>query len=279
MWVAASSGPVVLKALVLRTTNGGKTWLHCATPPNGDKLDFRGIQAFDESTAIVMSSGPGDQSRLYKTTDGCATWNLVFTNPDAPKGSFKAIQFIPGSGRDKGRIGDLIGDPVAGHFATFRTYDYGTTWTKPDGPWRVSAHRGEILLAASNSSLVGTRGWTLFVTGGVRSRSRTLEEYVKHDPSITVRYVGGDIPLWHGNSAGAASVAVRLGQDSVANSDASKYIVRSVHAGDILVAVGGDSGRPAVSDRTCAVSIDGSLYWAASEIPPHGYRSSVAYDA
>ncbi|MBW4039553.1 MAG: hypothetical protein HIU91_11890, partial [Acidobacteria bacterium] len=30
--------------------------------------DLRGIQAFDATTAIAMSSGPGDLSRLYKTT-------------------------------------------------------------------------------------------------------------------------------------------------------------------------------------------------------------------
>jgi hypothetical protein len=36
-------------------------------PPGAEKLDFRGIQAFDENI-IAMSSGPGDQSRLYKTT-------------------------------------------------------------------------------------------------------------------------------------------------------------------------------------------------------------------
>ena len=57
-------------------------WQLCAIPPGAEKLDFRGIQAFDANTAIVMSSGKGDLSRLYKTTDGCHTWKLVFTNPD-----------------------------------------------------------------------------------------------------------------------------------------------------------------------------------------------------
>jgi hypothetical protein len=277
VWASGTEGTV------LRTIDGGETWQRCANPPDARDLDFRGIQAFDESTALVMSSGPGEQSRVYKTIDGCLTWDLVFTNPDSPKGSFKAMQFIPGTGRDKGRIGDLIGDPVmgyfTGHFAIFRTYDYGKTWTKTKGAWRASAKRGEALIAASNSSLLEVRGWMLFVTGGALSRSRTLEEYVRHDPSITVTYVGGHIPLRHGVLAGAASVAARFGPDSVANSDAAKYIVRSVHAGDVLVAVGGDYRRPDLSDGTCAVSIDGSLEWSASQTPPRGYRSSVAYDA
>ena len=277
VWASGTQGTV------LRTTDGGKAWQHCSIPPHAEKLDFQGIQAFDESTAIVMSSGSGEQSRVYRTTDGCRTWGLVFTNPDAPKGSFKAMQFISGTGRDKGRIGDLIGDPVKkyfiGYFSIFRTYDYGKTWTRTEGAWKAAAKPGEMLIPASNSSLIEISGGSLFVTGGSAVRSRTLEEHVRHDPSITVTYVGGDIPLRHGVSAGAASVGARPGPDSVANSDAAKYIVRSVHAGDVLVAVGGDYRQPDLSDGTCAVSIDGSLHWLASQTPPRGYRSSVAYDA
>jgi photosystem II stability/assembly factor-like uncharacterized protein len=230
-----------------------------------------------------MSSGAGDQSRVYKTTDGCRTWDLIFTNPDAPKGSFKAMQFIPGTGRDKGRIGDLIGDPVKkyfiGYFAIFRTYDYGKTWTKTEGAWKASAKPGEMLIPASNSSLIEISGGSLFVTGGSAVRSRTLEEHVEHDPHVTVTYVGGDLPLRHGAAAGGVSVAIRPGPDTVANSDAAKYIVRAVHAGDVLVAVGGDELEPEASAGTAAASTDGSLHWTASQTPPHGYRSSVAYDA
>src|SRR5438874_13081544 len=78
-WASGTEGTV------LRTTNDGKDWQHCATPPDAARLDFRGIQAFDTSTAIIMSSGKGPLSRLYKTTDACQTWKLVFTNPD-PEG-------------------------------------------------------------------------------------------------------------------------------------------------------------------------------------------------
>ena len=70
-WASGTDGTV------LRTEDGGYLWQGCATPPGAEKLDFRGIQAFDENTAIVMSSGKGDLSRLYKTTDGCRTWKLV----------------------------------------------------------------------------------------------------------------------------------------------------------------------------------------------------------
>ena len=75
-WASGTNGTV------LRTEDGGYLWQPCAVPPGAEHLDFRGIQAFDANTAIVMSSGKGDLSRLYKTTDGCQTWKLVFTNPD-----------------------------------------------------------------------------------------------------------------------------------------------------------------------------------------------------
>jgi len=75
-WASGTNGTV------LRTEDGGYLWQSCAIPPGAEHLDFRGVQAFDANTAIVMSSGKGDLSRLYKTTDGCQTWKLVFTNPD-----------------------------------------------------------------------------------------------------------------------------------------------------------------------------------------------------
>ena len=104
-WASGTAGTV------LRTTDDGTTWQTCTTPPEAEKLDFRGIQAFDANTAIVMSSGKGDLSRLYKTTDACQTWKLIFTNPDED-GFFDTIV----ADHDQGF---LIGDPAKGSFAIF----------------------------------------------------------------------------------------------------------------------------------------------------------------
>ena len=86
-WASGTNGTV------LRTEDAGFVWQLCTIPPGAEKLDFRGIQAFDHNTAIVMSSGKGDLSRLYKTIDGCQTWKLVFTNPDAD-GFFDGLSFL-----------------------------------------------------------------------------------------------------------------------------------------------------------------------------------------
>lgn len=55
--------------VILLSTDLGKSWkmVHVA---GGDALDFRSIVAFDANLALVMSSGEGDKSRIYKTVDG-----------------------------------------------------------------------------------------------------------------------------------------------------------------------------------------------------------------
>jgi photosystem II stability/assembly factor-like uncharacterized protein len=52
-WASGSDGTI------LRTEDAGFVWQLCAKPPNGEHLDFRAIQAFDNNTAIIMSSGKG----------------------------------------------------------------------------------------------------------------------------------------------------------------------------------------------------------------------------
>ena len=44
-WIAWASGT---GGTVLRTVDGGKTWEQCAVPPAAEKLDFRGVRAFDD---------------------------------------------------------------------------------------------------------------------------------------------------------------------------------------------------------------------------------------
>src|SRR6202041_758375 len=146
-WASGTNGTV------LRSEDGGYLWQTCTIPLGAEKLDFRGIQAFDENTAIVMSSGKGDLSRLYKTTDGCQTWHLLFTNPDK-EGFWDAIQFIDANRfpMDKD-FGMLLGDPVDGHFVIFLTFDRGEHWERQikQAP---EAQPGEAIFAASNSSLI-----------------------------------------------------------------------------------------------------------------------------
>jgi photosystem II stability/assembly factor-like uncharacterized protein len=170
----ASPGPLAPTAPSF-ANNDGKDWQRCATPPDAEHLDFRGIQAFDASAAIVMSSGKGSLSRLYKTTDACQTWKLIFTNPDS--GGFwdaLQVQAVTGARSDGTRqlMGTVIGDPVNGRFRIFRTFN-GDTWLAGDDSLLPGARDGESIFAASNSALLRNGGGEIFVTGGpAGSRSR-----------------------------------------------------------------------------------------------------------
>ena len=117
-WASGTEGTV------LRTTDGGAHWEKCAVPDtaaDGATLDFRGVEGWNANTAIVMASGPGDKSRLYKTTDGCKSWEILLANPNAPAGFFDSFWF-------NGNHGILLGDPVDRQFKVFLTSNGGKSW-------------------------------------------------------------------------------------------------------------------------------------------------------
>ncbi|MGF7182466.1 WD40/YVTN/BNR-like repeat-containing protein [Tunturiibacter psychrotolerans] len=282
-WASGTDGTV------LRTEDGGYLWQTCAIPPGAEKLDFRGVQAFDENTAIVMSSGPGDQSRLYKTTDGCQTWKLVFTNPDKD-GFFDGISlFAPsqdalGHPLDHSHVtGYVIGDPVEGAFALFSTRDGGNSWSRRIATQRGSngagckvdtfaAKSGEAAFAASNQSLLTLNSsFLLFVTGGSDARIGYTDLFSLDGALCHESAHFKSLPITHGNpSSGAFAFAVQPGYEARSNFP------------DKIVVVGGDYKLPgATNDNAVLVSRVGNLFQTSkkTETPPHGYRSAVAWDA
>jgi hypothetical protein len=252
-WASGTQGTV------LRTTDYGKHWERCATSQGAEGLDFRGVQAFDASTAIVMSSGKGDLSRLYKTTDGCRTWKLVFTNPDAD--GFWDAFLINRFDKD----GYLLGDPVDGSFRYWETDDQGATWEdKWQGddwkriPWSgLKALPKESAFAASNSAMfVDERYAVGFVTGGLDGGRLFLGD----DANAGFKFHAVILPLKVGTGTGGGYSIVSRDYDG-------------------LVTVGGDFLSPNDSSGTAAYSHDGGEHWHAATTPPRGYRSAVAYDA
>ncbi len=267
-WASGTDGTV------LRTEDGGYLWQTCATPPGAEKLDFRGIQAFDENTAIVMSSGKGDLSRLYKTTDGCRTWKLLFTNPD--KEGFWDTLVISNHNSE----GLLIGDQVDGKFAMFAAMPSLDDWKRfdhtvrsPDLPVNASRSKNEVMFAASNSILAGDPGGGLaFVTGG---KDGSFLHATKWHPRLlfndwwSTTFAVVPIPMAKGDSAGTFSFATR---DGCPNNSVCTFVV-----------VGGDYMKPNEKTGTAAygtVSHRSGVpdRFARSESSPGGYRSSVAYD-
>jgi photosystem II stability/assembly factor-like uncharacterized protein len=249
-WASGTQGAV------LRTTNDGKDWQRCTTPPDAEKLDFRGIQAFDAKTAIVMSSGKGPLSRLYKTTDACQTWTLLFTNPD-PEGFWDALQFT-----DR-QNGYLLGDPVfisnldGTVFPIFRSADGGQTWNVDQTRSFQPINPDAAIFAASNSSMLIHNGVPIFVTGGSRVN---LFLGLSPTPSVGRRHMVIRLPMAQGASAGGFSLGSK--------------------EGGVGVVVGGDYSMPNEASYNAVYSADGGFFrWEKAQTLPHGYRSAVAYHA
>ena len=284
-WASGSGGTVI------KTTDGGAHWAPCAVPPDAEKLDFRGIQAVDANHAIVMSSGPGEQSRLYKTDDGCKSWKLLFKNPDSPEGFFDSFfaDWTAGERNAEGNpaktpawTGSLLGDPVKGRFAVFDTPDSGVTWVARKSP--DLALNGADLggFAASNSLFPANQDGAhtphIFASGGKGGAVVWIETDAETSvgmasPSTMTRshWSRVALPLAGGNeSSGIFSIGRR---------DESVSYRSTVSTQETLMAVGGDYQKPNDPTGTAAWSTDSGLHWTAAAKPPHGYRSAVAWSA
>jgi photosystem II stability/assembly factor-like uncharacterized protein len=284
-WASGTNGTV------LRTEDAGYLWQTCAIPPDAEHLDFRGIQAFDANTAIVMSSGKGDLSRLYKTTDGCQSWKLVFTNPYIPDGFFDAILFLNRQHgivlSDPGPVNFTPSAEYPGDFHIRVTADGGKTWgpvSAPDGSPRpgngLHPLKDEAAFAASNSSMAVQDGWFWFATSASRVVSRRLFESAQHSEFLfESMYCAGAIDPFSGE-CGQPWIDFRNARAPVNHATASAGIF-SIHFRTAAsgVVVGGDYLKPNDLDETAAYTVDGGISWQSAQTPPHGYRSAVAYDA
>ncbi len=268
-WASGTNGTV------LRTEDGGYVWQTCAIPPGAEKLDFRGIQAFDANTAIVMSSGKGDLSRLYKTADGCQSWKLVFTNPDKD-GFWDAVRF-----EDKNH-GMILGDPVNGRFVLLASFDGGLHWTRSDAPTLAAQSPDEGAFAASNSSL-HIYGFPAldFVTGGPPGALVYSSDYPDKNQT------GDDNCDSHGVASRVQCFKAQIDYEvakvplPAPTSTSGGFAIAGdwLHSPQASVVVGGDYTKPNESSGTAAyVDFHFGGGWKPATTPPHGYRSAVAYD-
>jgi photosystem II stability/assembly factor-like uncharacterized protein len=237
-WVSGTKGTFG------RTADGGKTW-SVGTVPGAEKLDFRDVEAFGDTTAYLLSAGPGGDSRIYKTTDGGKTWAMQWQNPD-PAGFFDALAFW-----DE-KTGLALGDPVRGRFQLVATDDGGAHWTPLPEKNRPAALPNEGAFAASGTCLIA-RGekdaWV--VTGGAKA-ARAF-----HSTDRGRTWTATETPVKAGvASAGIFSIAFR--------------------DGDHGLVVGGDYRKADATDATAAVTADGGKTWKLID-PPLPYRSAVAW--
>jgi photosystem II stability/assembly factor-like uncharacterized protein len=235
-WASGSNGTIG------RTSDGGKNW-KWITVKGFETRDFRDIEAFDATTAIIMAVDA--PAYILKTVDGGESWKVVYENKT--KGMFlDAMEFW------NINAGIVIGDPIDGHFFIARTFDGGNTWKEIPNDFKPKADSGEALFAASGTNIrILDKDEAVFVTGGMNSRIFIRDQSIK-------------LPIVQGReTTGANSVDVM-----------DKH---SRKGGQTIIVVGGDFNNPNSDSLNCFYSTNRGKTWKAPRTAPHGYRSSVEY--
>ena len=230
VWVSGSNGAVG------KSIDSGNTW-KWLTVKGFEKTDFRDIEAFDETSAIIM--GVGEPAYILKTNDGGDSWKVVFENKE--KGMFlDAMEFW------NEQSGVVVGDPINGKLFVARTFDGGNNWRALPAANYPLADSGEALFASSGTNIRKlNNAEAVFVTGGLKSRLFWRNKKI-------------DLPILQGKeSTGANSIAVKNEQT--------------------MIVVGGDFNKKDSTEKNCFITNDAGLHWDAPIISPHGYRSCVEY--
>jgi photosystem II stability/assembly factor-like uncharacterized protein len=236
-WASGSNGTY------LKTIDGGATW-QAATVPGAESLDFRDVEAFDASTAYLLSIGEGEKSKIFKTTDGGRSWKLQFTNSN-PKAFFDAMAFWDA------KRGIAFSDPVDGRFLIIRTDDGGATWREARNI--PPALPDEAAFAASGTCItVQGRNNVWIGTGGGAARVfRSID--------------GGE--TWQVSATPIPSGQPSSGIFSIAFKDAMNGVI-----------VGGDYRKEGEAIDNVATTADGGRTWnLVKGSLPGGFRSGVSY--
>ena len=153
VWVSGSSGTVGF------TLDGGINW-HWININGFEKSDFRDIEAFDDSTAVIMAVDK--PAYILKTSDAGKSWRTVYSN-------FEKGMFLDAMDFNKSN-GVVIGDPIDGKFFVATTKDAGETWLDIPFAQRPKADSGEACFASSGTNVrLPTNNKPVFISGGVSS--------------------------------------------------------------------------------------------------------------
>jgi photosystem II stability/assembly factor-like uncharacterized protein len=233
------------KDAIVRSVDGGKTW-EPVRISGAENLDFRGVQTFDGKTVYVMSSGEGEQSRIYKSTDSGSTWLKQYSDK-------RKTFFLDALACTDETHCFALSDPADGKFLVLSTTD-GIDWKELPREHMPAALPGEGAFAASNSSLLlYGKSEIYFATGGSAAR-------VFHSTDLGQTWTVSETPLLSGKP--------------------SQGIFSIVRAGETMVVVGGDYSEPKRREKTAGYSPDEGKTWHLAAELPAGYRSAVdTFDA
>lgn len=236
VWASGSNGTIA------KSTDGGDTWKWLVVK-GFEKRDFRDIEAFDATTAVIIAVDT--PATILRTVDGGATWKVVYENK-TPGMFLDALEFW------NEQAGIVVGDPVDGKFFIARTFDGGANWKELPDQYKPAAGSGEACFAASGTNIrILDRDEAVFVSGGVTSRA-----FIRNQP-VTLPIIQGS------QSSGANSIAVL---------DYAK-----LKGGTTMIVVGGDFSHDSSATQNCFYTTNRGKTWSAPKNGPHGYRSCVEY--
>jgi hypothetical protein len=230
LWVSGSNGTVG------RSLDAGINW-KWMTVKGFEKTDFRDIEAFDKTTAVIM--GIAAPAYILRTINGGETWQVVFENKT--KGMFlDAMEFW------NEQAGIVIGDPIDHHFFIARTFDGGQTWQGIPENLSPVADSGEACFASSGTNIRKlSHSEAVFITGGPVS-------------NVQIRDIKIRLPLMDGKeTTGANSIAVK---------NKKTWMV-----------VGGDFTTKDSTNKNAVISFNAGKTWRYPAVSPSGYRSCVEY--
>ncbi len=151
--IGAPSGWIVGEAesgygTILKTTNGGTTWVRQGSVGQIPKADLSGVSAVDANT-VWISGWPAEDGygTILRTTDGGATWQRIRGFPQIANVGLIAISAL------NAQTAWVVGDKGV----ILRTTDGGNTWTQQgqDVITTTMAFQGVFALDAQNVWAVG----------------------------------------------------------------------------------------------------------------------------
>lgn len=230
IWVSGSNG------MVGKSVDSGNTWKWISIK-GFEKTDFRDIEAFDETSAVIMSVDA--PAYILRTSDAGDTWKVVYENKT--KGMFlDAMEFW------NINSGIVVGDPINHQIFIARTFDGGNNWRDIPANNYPVADSGEAMFASSGTNVRKlNKQEAVIVTGGFKSRL-----FIKNNKI--------DLPIVQGKeTTGANSIAVKNN--------------------NTMIVVGGDFNKKDSTEKNCIITKDAGKNWVAPLVLPHGYRSCIEY--
>lgn len=235
IWISGSNG------LVGISKDTGISYLFSEIK-DSINLDFRDIHAFNDSEALIISTGsPG---YIYKTYDGGKNWKQVYVN------AAKAIFFDGFDFRDK-QHGIAFSDPVNKKFFIVTTHDGGETWQEPDSLSIPECITGEAGFAASGTTITCSKNETVMIaSGGSQSRLFISDDFGTHWKAIPTPMISGK------ETTGIFSICNAPDHERI-------YII------------GGDYKKENLFSDNFFYSDDKGKTWQTGTTQPAGYRSCI----